>query len=99
MINSLAGFALAASIGIGALLCSPILMSWVEHRMLGPRKPAGGKHRRPATRPHLLTVQWRTIIPMPRRVPAGGPGAMRRPGPRRSFDRPTPVRPRVRQHS
>ncbi|MDA3646820.1 hypothetical protein LZ318_41070 [Saccharopolyspora indica] len=99
MINSLAGFALAASIGLGALLGSPLLMSWVEHRMLGRRAPAAGRHRRQAVRPNLLVVRWRYAIPVPRRVPAGGPGAMRKPGPRRSFDRPTPVPCRAKQHS
>ncbi|MDA3626375.1 hypothetical protein OU415_13090 [Saccharopolyspora sp. WRP15-2] len=99
MINSLAGFALAASIGIGALLASPIVMSWVEHRMLGPRTPARGRHRRPATRPHLPAFRWRDVIPAPRRASVGGPGAMRKPGQRGGFDRPTAVRSRVKQRS
>ncbi|MER7077729.1 hypothetical protein [Saccharopolyspora kobensis] len=89
---------MAATIGLGALLGSPLLMSWVEHRMLGRRPPAGGRHRQ-VVRPNLLVVRWRYAIPVPRRVPAGGPGAMRKPGPRRSFDRPTPVPRRAKQRS
>ncbi|MFB9566160.1 hypothetical protein [Saccharopolyspora hordei] len=91
MINSLAGFAWAATIGIGAILGSPMLMSWFEHRMLGSRTAARGERRRQAGA-SLRDLRWRQVISVPRRTPVGGPGAMRRPGLRRSFDRPTPAR-------
>ncbi|MGW3470471.1 hypothetical protein ACWDKQ_18880 [Saccharopolyspora sp. NPDC000995] len=124
MINSLAGFALAATVVIGAIIGSLISMSWVERRMLGSgvprRESARGRHRetsrlvaeyrqqravlgdRPRTRrtvPVLCTVVAALLAPcsvgnavrMPtqRMASAGGPDAMRRPGPRHSFDRPT----------
>jgi hypothetical protein len=131
VINSLAGFAMAATVGIGAIIGSLITMSWVENRMLGSgaarRESARGKHRETSkfvaeyrqqraalstplrTRRHAVpavlavaavfltlfsvgyaTVRTPTEIVRSRRVAsAGGPGAMRRPGPRHSFDRPT----------
>lgn len=39
VINSLAGFAIAATIGISAIIGSLIGMSWVEQRLLGPEPP------------------------------------------------------------
>ncbi|TDD53342.1 hypothetical protein [Saccharopolyspora elongata] len=119
MINSLAGFALAASIGIGAIIGSLITMSWVERKMLGSgvprRETARGRHREtgrlvaeyrqqraaPGGRPrrNALAAAFAVVLAVLRTsaeavrgraaAPAGGPGAMRRPGPRHSFDRPT----------
>ncbi|WP_190822637.1 hypothetical protein [Saccharopolyspora pogona] len=124
MINSLAGFALAATVGIGAIIGMLIAMSWVERRMLGSgvprRESVHGRHRgtsrlvaeyrqqravlgaRPRIRrnvPVLFTVVAALLalcsagnavrMPTRRMAAAGGPGAMRRPGPRHSFDRPT----------
>ncbi|MEV0051005.1 hypothetical protein AB0L13_17015 [Saccharopolyspora shandongensis] len=115
MINSLAGFAWAASIGIGAIIGMLIAMSWVERKMLGSgaprRETARGRHREtgrlvgeyrqraaPGGRPRrnalaaVVLAMLRTSAEAVRgrdAAPAGGPGAMRRPGPRHSFDRPT----------
>ncbi|MEV0699270.1 hypothetical protein AB0I53_15305 [Saccharopolyspora sp. NPDC050389] len=121
MINSLAGFGLAAAVGIGAIIGSLITMSWVERKMLGSgvprRETARGRHRetgnlvaeyrqqraalgvRPRTRRNALAIVFAVFLAMLRMsaeairgrnvAPAGGPGAMRRPGPRHSFDRPT----------
>lgn len=125
VINSLAGFALAATVGIGAIIGSLITMSWVERKMLGSgasrRESERGRHReasrlvaeyrqqravlgaRPRSRRNLslvftvvaaflaLCAVGGTAVRMPTRhvVAAGGPGAMRRPGPRHSFDPPT----------
>ncbi|WP_143060854.1 hypothetical protein [Saccharopolyspora shandongensis] len=115
MINSLAGFTWAASIGIGAIIGMLIAMSWVERKMLGSgvprRETARGRHREtgrlvaeyrqravPGGRPRrnalaaVVLAMLRTPAEAVRgrdAAPAGGPGAMRRPGPRHSFDRPT----------
>ncbi|MDI2032835.1 hypothetical protein QFW96_29735 [Saccharopolyspora sp. TS4A08] len=45
MLNSLTGFAMAASIGIGMVLIFSIVMSWVERGMLGSGTTRRGKHR------------------------------------------------------
>ncbi|SFS32183.1 hypothetical protein [Saccharopolyspora flava] len=45
MLNSLTGFAMAASIGIGIVLIFSILMSWVERGMLGSGTTRRGRHR------------------------------------------------------
>jgi hypothetical protein len=118
VINSLAGFAWAATIGIGAIIGMLITMSWVERKMLGAgvprRETARGRHRETGkivaeyrqqravsggrTRRNALGV-FAAVLAMLRTsaeavrgraaAPAGGPGAMRRPGARHSFDRPT----------
>ncbi|MCI2419965.1 hypothetical protein MOQ72_21185 [Saccharopolyspora sp. K220] len=131
MINSLAGFAMAAAVGIGSIIGMLVVMSWVERRMLGSgaprREPARSRpretsrfvaeyrHQRASlnapTRTHrnalsavfsvvavVLAVfsvgygSMRTpseVVRSRRPVSVGGPGAMRRPGPRHLFDRPT----------
>ncbi|MGP4019870.1 hypothetical protein [Saccharopolyspora sp. 5N708] len=131
MINSLAGFAMAAAVGIGAIIGMLIVMSWVERRMLGSgvprREPARSRHRETSRfvaeyrhqranltaqpRAHrsalsavfavvavvlaVFSVGYETVrtpsgvVRSRRAVSVGGPGAMRRPGPRHSFDRPT----------
>ncbi|MFC7344423.1 hypothetical protein [Saccharopolyspora griseoalba] len=94
--NSLSGFAVAAGGGLGTILGILFVMLWVEQALLGP-DPRRGRHRdqRAAAR---RSVPGKVFIPAMRAVggmrrsrpvvSAGGPGAMRRPGPRHSFDPP-----------
>ena len=44
MINSLAGFMIAATIGFSMIIGSLIGMSWVERRLLGPELPPMAAH-------------------------------------------------------
>lgn len=111
VINSLAGFAIAATIGISAIIGSLIGMSWVEQRVLRPELPpaaARGQERligklvaeyrsKRAERARNAPGRLRALDPLlaagyalvelvragtvrPPPEPAGGPGAMRRPG-------------------
>ncbi|RRO18329.1 hypothetical protein EIL87_08880 [Saccharopolyspora rhizosphaerae] len=112
MLNSLTGFAVAASVGLGTVLFFSIFMSWVERGMIGSGTSRRGRHRRRAGlavayRRHRAALLARgaslpavtAVVETARRprgrVVAGGPGAMRRPGPRHhSFDPPTAPRSR-----
>ncbi|GAA4883967.1 hypothetical protein GCM10023222_47710 [Saccharopolyspora cebuensis] len=103
MINSLSGFAVAASIGISAILVSLLGMCWVERRLVG----SGRARRRilpKVHRPVRAPLADRAVLLLRPPSPSwqrGGPGAMRRPrrwrgvltarGSRRSRNR---VRPR-----
>ncbi|MEB3372326.1 hypothetical protein [Saccharopolyspora mangrovi] len=112
MLNSLTGFGVAASVGIGMVLGFSIVMSWVERGMLGSGTPRRGRHRerdglaavyrkrraallaRGTSLPAVAAAVETMRRPRSRVVSAGGPGAMRRPGARHAFDRPTAPRNR-----
>ena len=127
VINSLAGFVLAASAGIGTVMGSLLAMAWVEHKLVQPGPPRrepqpvasepspaepadrllavydqqraalqerAGSRCIPAVSALIMiaamafavvSVSRRRLLRLPhpvgvrRAVPAGGPGAMRRP--------------------
>lgn len=104
VINSLAGFALAAALGLGGILGLLLGMCALERRMLrAPRRPPVARVL--AARVYRLGISVLALalaactlgIERPRGIAAeGGPGAMRRPrrisasGSRRSRNRAKP---------